>query len=171
MRCSKSEKRVTPPVEPCAEHFAHDADIGVRGVGPTREAAFEQAAAALSAAVTEIERIAAATPVEIRCEAPNDELLLADWLNALIYEMATRHMLFRRFAVRIAAVGPQPPDRCDPSDDGSGGVVRLGATAWGEPVDRSRHEPAVEPKGASYTELRVTRRADGAWVAQCVIDV
>jgi SHS2 domain-containing protein len=152
MRCSRSEKRVTPPVEPCAEHFSHDADIGVRGVGPTREAAFEQAAAALSAAVTEIERIAAATPVEIRCEAPNDELLLADWLNALIYEMATRHMLFRRFAVRI--------------ED-----HRLDATAWGEPVDRSRHEPAVEPKGASYTELRVTRRADGAWVAQCVIDV
>jgi tRNA nucleotidyltransferase (CCA-adding enzyme) len=141
-----------PPIEPHAEHFAHDADVGVRGIGPTREVAFEQAAVALSAAVTEIERIAAATPVEIRCAAPNDELLLADWLNALIYEMATRHMLFRRFAVGIAD-------------------HRLDAVAWGEPVDRLRHEPAVEPKGASYTELRVTRREDGAWIAQCVIDV
>jgi SHS2 domain-containing protein len=141
-----------PTRESRAELFAHDADVGVRGIGPTREAAFEQAAVALSAAVTEITRIAAATPVAIRCEAPNDELLFVDWLNALIYEMATRHMLFRRFSVSIAD-------------------HRLEAVAWGEPVDRSRHEPAVEPKGASYTALRVTRRGDGAWVAQCVIDV
>jgi SHS2 domain-containing protein len=141
-----------PSIEPQAEHFTHDADVGVRGIGPTIDAAFEQAAVALSAAVTEVERIAAKTPVAIRCAAPNDELLLVDWLNALIYEMATQRMLFRRFAVRI--------------ED-----HRLDAVAWGEPVDRLRHEPAVEPKGASYTELRVARRADGAWVAQCVIDV
>jgi SHS2 domain-containing protein len=29
------------------ELFAHDADVGVRGFGPTREAAFEQGAIAL----------------------------------------------------------------------------------------------------------------------------
>jgi tRNA nucleotidyltransferase (CCA-adding enzyme) len=150
MRCSKSEERAMPPVEPRAEHFAHDADIGVRGIGPTVAAAFEQAAVALSAAVTEIARIAAATPVAIHCEAPNDALLLADWLNALIYEMATRHMLFRRFAVSIVAAGPQPPDRRGPS--GSDEVLRLDAVAWGEPVDRDRHEPAVEPWPATRTE-------------------
>ncbi len=32
------------------EHFPHHADVGVRGVGPTREAAFEEAARALTAA-------------------------------------------------------------------------------------------------------------------------
>jgi tRNA nucleotidyltransferase (CCA-adding enzyme) len=31
--------------------FAHDADIGVRGVGPTREVAFEQGAIALMHAI------------------------------------------------------------------------------------------------------------------------
>ena len=30
------------------EHFAHGADIGVRGIGPTKEAAFEQIALALT---------------------------------------------------------------------------------------------------------------------------
>ena len=30
-----------------------------------------------------------------------DEVLLVDWLNALTYEMATRRMLFARFAVTI----------------------------------------------------------------------
>jgi len=34
------------------EHFSHDADIGVRGFGPSIEAAFEQAALAQTAVVT-----------------------------------------------------------------------------------------------------------------------
>ena len=75
-----------------------------------------------------------------------------DWLNALVYEMATRRMLFAAFVVAIE--GPQ-----------------LKATAWGEPVDRVRHEPAVEVKGATYTSLCVERRSDGTWLAQCVVDV
>ncbi len=139
-------------VEARAEHFAHMADIGVRGIGPTREAAFEQAALALSGIVTDVAKIEAKEVRAIECEAPNDALLLVDWLNALIYRMAVDRMLFGRFAVTIA-----------------GG--QLQARAWGEPVDRAKHTPAVEPKGATYTAAKVERDATGAWVAQCVIDV
>lgn len=135
-----------------AEHFAHAADIGIRGVGPTREAAFEEAAVALTAIVTDVARVAAAEAVEIECDAPRDDLLLVDWLNRLIYEMAVRHMLFGRFAVRIAG-------------------THLHGTAWGERVDRERHAPAVEPKGATLTALKLERRPDGLWQAQCVVDV
>ncbi len=137
---------------PCWEHFEHDADVGVRGVGRTPEEAFEQAALALTAVITDPARVAARERVAVRCEAPDLELLLVDWLNALVYEMATRHMLFGRYAVRI--------------EDG-----RLEGEAWGEPVDRDRHAPAVEVKGATYTALAVRRREDGAWVAECVVDV
>jgi len=134
------------------EHFPHGADIGVRGVGATPGEAFEQAGLALTGVITEPGRVAARTEVEICCEAPDDELLLADWLNALIYEMSTRNMLFGRFAVVL--------------DD-----HRLTARAWGEPVDRERHRPTVEVKGATYTALSVARRDDGSWIAQCVVDV
>jgi tRNA nucleotidyltransferase (CCA-adding enzyme) len=134
------------------EHFPHEADIGIRGVGATREEAFEQVALALTAVVTDPASVAATTAVKIECEAPDDELLLADWINALVYEMATSNILFGRFAVHL---------------DGG----RLRATAWGEAVDRERHRPAVEVKGATYTALSVARRDDGAWVAQCVVDV
>ena len=79
-------------------------------------------------------------------------MLLVDWLNALVYEMATRRMLFSRFEVRL---------------DGT----RLHATAWGEPVDVARHRPAVEVKGATYTQLKVARDEQGGWLAQCVVDV
>ena len=134
------------------EHFEHGSDIGVRGIGPTKEAAFEQIALALTGVITDLQLVRPDVAVRITCEAQSDDLLLADWLNALVYEMATRHLLFSAFVVSI---------------DGS----RLSATAWGEPVDRLRHEPAVEVKGATYTELRVEREQDGHWLAQCVVDV
>jgi SHS2 domain-containing protein len=89
--------------------------------------------------------------VQIECEAPDDELLLAAWLNALVYEMSTRKMLFGRFHVRF---------------DGT----RLAGEAWGEPVDVALHDPVVEVKGATYTTLHVGR-ANGGWVAQTVVDV
>jgi tRNA nucleotidyltransferase (CCA-adding enzyme) len=44
-------------------------------------------------------------------------------------------------------------------------------TLWGEPVDVERHAPAYEPKGATYTALRVTRDQGGTWSAACVVDV
>jgi tRNA nucleotidyltransferase (CCA-adding enzyme) len=134
------------------EHFAHGADIGVRGIGATLNEAFEQAGLALTAVIVDPARIEPLDAVDIRCEAPDVELLLADWLNALVLTMATRNMFFCRFDVRI-------------------GARALTARAWGEPIDRKRHQPAVEVKGATYTALSVVQRDDGAWVAQCVVDV
>ena len=134
------------------EHFAHGADIGVRGIGTTKAEAFEQAAVALTAVLTNPLRVRAAREVVLECQAADSEALLVEWLNALVYEMAVRGMIFSRFAVRLEA-------------------NRLLGSAWGEDVDIARHEPAVEVKGATYTSLFVGQRADGVWVAQCVVDV
>jgi tRNA nucleotidyltransferase (CCA-adding enzyme) len=90
--------------------------------------------------------------IEVRLSAPDRELLLVEWLDALIYQMAIRHMLFSRFQVEI---------------EGN----RLRGTVWGEMVDRQRHQAAVEIKGATFTELAVRQNADGSWIAQCVVDV
>jgi tRNA nucleotidyltransferase (CCA-adding enzyme) len=134
------------------EHFPHGADIGVRGWGPDLAGVFEQAALALTAAVTDLEKVKPETAVEVECTAPDRELLLVEWLNAVIYEMAVRRMLFSRFAVTI-----------------EGG--QLAGRIWGESVDRLRHNPVAEPKGATLTALDVRKLAEGGWVAQCVVDV
>ena len=133
-------------------HFHHEADIGVRGTGATLEEAFEEAAVALTAVITDPDTVTCVESVNLSCAAPDTELLLVDWLNALIYEMATRRMLFRRFHVAL---------------DGT----RLSATACGEPVDVLRHQPAAEAKGATYTALEVREDTPGEWRAQCVVDV
>lgn len=134
------------------EHFAHGADIGVRGRGESLADALAAAALGLTAVITEPELVEPAIPVDIHCEAPSADLLLVDWLNALVLEMAARSMLFSKFELRC--------------EDG-----RLQARAWGEPVDVGRHQPVVEVKGATMTALAVRREAGGEWVAQCVVDV
>jgi len=133
------------------EHFGHDADIGVVGVGATKAEAFRQAALALTAVMTDPAGVRRLETVPIVCRAATDDLLLLEWLNTLIYEMAVRSVVFGDFEVDIAE-----------------GELR--AAAHGEPVDVERHEPAVEVKGATFTALEVRQRPDG-WRAQCVVDV
>jgi SHS2 domain-containing protein len=133
------------------EHFRHEADIGLRGTGSDKARAFEAIALALTAVVTDPDTVAARETIEIECSAPGAELLLVDWLNALIFEMSVRNMLFGEYEVTIT--------------DGE-----LSAKATGEPVSRSKHRPAVEVKGATYTSLAVTETDEG-WVAECVVDV
>ncbi len=135
-----------------ATHFPHDADVGICGIGPTPEKAFEQAALAMTAVMTDPANIRLAESVNVECRAPNVELLLVDWLNALIFEMATRGMIFGEFGVHIEG-------------------LRLYGVARGEPISVERHNPAVEIKGATLTELCVREDRPGEWRAQCVVDV
>jgi SHS2 domain-containing protein len=134
------------------ELFPHDADIGVRGRGSTLGAAFAQAARALTAVATDPSSVREVDALEISCRADDPEILLFDWLNALVFEMSTRDMLFARHEVEVEG-------------------DRLRARVFGEPVDGGRHRPAVEVKGATMTGLRVAREGDGTWVAECVVDV
>lgn len=113
--------------------------------------AFEHAALGLTRIVT-YSPIAADSRVEVECRQSDLELLFVDWLDAIIYEIATRKMLFGHFAVRIEG-------------------LFLQGSLWGEPVDMVRHAPACEPKGATLTALKVARDDSGIWTAQCVIDV
>lgn len=134
------------------EHFHHQADIGVRGLGGSMAEAFEQAALALMAVMCQPDRVEAKEEIKINCEAPDAELLFIDWLSAIIYEVDTRGMLFGRFEVEIA-------------DN------KLAGVAWGEKIDAEKHKTIVEVKGATYAELKVACDEDKRWVGQCVVDV
>ena len=134
------------------EHFPHDADLGVRGFGATPAEAFVQAARALCAAIVDLARVRCDEAIDIEREAPSLDILLMDWLNALVYEMAARRMISSTFEVSLAG-------------------DRLTGRAFGEKISRERHAPAVEVKGTTFTELAVREDRPGLWRAQCVIDV
>jgi len=133
-------------------HLHHDADIGVKGWGASLAEAFEQTALALTAVVCDPQRVRCTETLDVHCESPELDLLLVAWLNNLIFESATRKMLFGCFRVTI-----------------TDGV--LDARVRGEAIDPDRHRPATEPKGATLTGLRVERGPGGSWSAECVIDV
>jgi tRNA nucleotidyltransferase (CCA-adding enzyme) len=134
------------------ELFPHGADVGIRGWGPSLNDAFAQGAIAVTSAVTDPKGVRQLTSVKIVCSAPDMIVLFVDWINAIILEMDVRGMMFARFDVVLSGQS-------------------LNATIWGEPVDRVRHEPAADPKGATYTMADVSESADGVWTAQCVVDV
>ena len=133
------------------EHFNHQADIGIKGIGSTIDEAFEQAAIGMMAVICNPKAVLPENEVKIFCNAPDEEFLLVDFLNAIIYEMAVRNMLFGKFEVTVT-------DGC------------VEAKAWGEKSDPAKHQTAVEVKGATYTELEV-KQQDDKWIAQCVVDV
>ena len=139
------------------EQFEHGADVGVRGFGATPAEAFEGAARALFALLAEKpSTVAAAVEEHIEVRAPGLEELLVAYLNELISLADVRRLVFGEFAVEIDGGGPAG--------------YRLSARARGEPFDPVRHEWTVQPKGATYTGLRVAREGE-RWVAQCVVDV
>jgi SHS2 domain-containing protein len=139
------------------EHFEHGADVGLRGVGATPEEAFAQAGHALFALVADDPtRVGSGVEKPLACEARGIEELLVAFLNELIYLLGAERLVLGRFELSIAQSAPE--------------LWRLSGRTWGEPYDAERHESTVEPKGATYTALRVAER-DGRWVAQCVVDV
>jgi SHS2 domain-containing protein len=140
-----------------SEHFEHGADIGVRGSGASLEEAFAAAGVAVSMLLVEDpSRLGASIDERVACSAAGLEELLVAFLNELISLMDARRVVFGSFDLRIA----QRPD----------GEWQLSGRARGEPLDPARHEATVEPKGATFTELRVAEEG-GGWVAQCVVDV
>ncbi|HAT6976882.1 TPA: archease [Legionella pneumophila] len=146
-----SKKQNLLPLNKYWEHFTHEADIGVRGVGPTLADAFEMGALALTNVVTDTALIKPVLSKKIHCEAPDEEILFTDWLNAVIYNMQIHNMLFCEFHVQLNRFA-------------------LDAVIKGEKVNQKKHQPVVEVKGATYTELKVDKNND-SWIAQCVVDV
>lgn len=133
------------------EHFSHEADVGIRGIGELLSDAFEMAGLATTACITQPSSIIPKETIEVECAAEDSEYLLFEWLNQIIYEMDTRRMLFSTFRLQIKNHA-------------------LKASLLGERVDIERHQPPVLIKGATMTELKVVQQ-QGLWIAQCVLDV
>ena len=131
-------------------YFEHDADIGVIGRGASVERAFEDAAAATFAIMTDPARVREAQTVRIEFDEADVELALVTWLNLLIGEARGHGVVFSRFRLQ---------------HEGSHWFGEASGGAW-----RPELERGVEVKGATLTMLSV-KDVDGAWEARCVVDV
>jgi len=134
------------------ETFDHGADIGIRGFGRTLEEAFVNGAKAMFSIMVDIEKVNGKEKREVRCEAPDREILFVEWLNQLLSIAHLEKMLFSDFAVNI-------------KDD-----TLLTGYGEGEKIDKSRHPLLTEVKAATYSMLKVEKHND-LYIVQCVVDV
>jgi SHS2 domain-containing protein len=130
----------------------HTADIGVRLWGPTAEEVFEQAALAMFSLVCDPLDVGELEAVEVALEAESMDLLLAAWLNELLYVFEARKLVLSQF------------DLLELGDHS------LRARVSGEPLDASRHIICGGVKAATLHELSLVRRDDG-WEGFVLLDV
>jgi SHS2 domain-containing protein len=131
-------------------YFEHEADVGIIGRGALLEEAFEAAAAAVFARMTDLSAVRAIESVRIEFEEADVELALVRWLNLLLGVARERAMMFSEFCLER---------------DGVVWRGRASGEAW-----RRDQERGVEVKGATLTMLKVEPTAAG-WEARCVVDV
>ena len=134
------------------ETFDHTADLGLRIRAPDLDRLFAEAAEALfSVIVEDLRTVRADEVVDVRIDGDERDYLLFDWLKALLYHFDAEHRLFSRFEVRLRPGG-------------------LDARAWGERLDRQRHELSHEVKAITYHGLTV-EPAEGGWTAEVIVDI
>jgi SHS2 domain-containing protein len=134
------------------ETFEHTADLGLRvRAADLNQLFIETAQALFSAIVDDLGTIELKHKIDVKLNGDDLGYLLFDWLNELLYRFDTDHMLVGKFEVRIEN-------------------QKLEASAWGEPLDPSRHSLAHEVKAITYHELKVVQEKDG-WLAEVIVDI
>lgn len=141
---------MTPATADSDSYFDHDADVGVIGRGSTAAQAFEAAARATFAIMTDLGSVRPRLTVRLEFEEPDLDLALVTWLNRLLAAAREHGAVFGRFALQ---------------QHGSRWVGEASGESWAPHLERG-----VEVKGATLTMLSVGQRG-GEWEARCVVDV
>jgi SHS2 domain-containing protein len=134
------------------ELIEHTADIGVRAWGETVGAVFEQAALGMFSLAYATAEAQSREQRRLELQAPGAELLLAAWLNELLYIFESEGFAFSGWTVE--EIGPE----------------RLVAIVTGEPGGARRLHARAVVKAATLHDLAV-RPTDQGWEARVLLDV
>ncbi|MQY61721.1 archease [archaeon] len=121
----------------------HTADAYIEAYGASLEEAFENAAAAMTDVMTELEKVEAKTEESFVVEAQDEPALLYSWLEELLLEFELKDKLYSRFEVSCI----------EETSEG----FRLRAKAWGEKYDPERHLSKVGIKAATYHQMEILK--------------
>ncbi len=133
------------------EIINHTADVGIMAYGADIKQAFTNAARALFSLITELDDVEEVLYRDIELVAPDQESLLVEWLNELIYIFDTENIIFKRFDITKFS------------------NTQLKARSYGERVDKSKHKIKIGVKAATYHMLKV-ERGDGCKI-QVLFDI
>ena len=150
----------------------HTADVMVRAWGVSREAGLRAGRAGDRArCIYDATTVRAAERYAVEVGAPDEELLLAAWLNELLFLIEARRLVFARFEVESLRPGGEEVGAAG-TDSGAPAApaVMLRATAVGEAFDGRRHAVRSVVKAATLHDLSL-RAVPGGWEGRVLLDV
>jgi len=129
----------------------HTADVSIIAYGADISQVFANAAKALFSLITELDDVEEILYRDIKLTAPDQESLLVEWLNELIYLFDAECIIFKRFDITEL------------------NNTRLKARSYGEKVDSSKHRLKIGVKAATYHMLKIDK--DNGCKAQVLFDI
>lgn len=139
-------------VEKGFEVLDHTADIGIAAHGTDIKELFTNAALGMFSLMTDLADIEENLQRELNLSAEDNEVLLIEWLNELVYIFDVEHIIFKRFEI----------------DELAGGQIR--ATCYGEHIEPGQHELKREIKAATYHMLRISK-GSGGYEVKVIFDI
>ena len=121
------------------ETIDHTADVGIIAYGADISQAFANAARALFSLITELDDVAEVLYRDTELTASDEESLLVEWLNELIYLFDVENIVFKRFDITQLS------------------QTQLKARSYGHKVDNSKHKLKTGVKAATYHMLKVEK--------------
>ena len=137
---------------PPYELLEHTADAGVIAHGQSLAEAFCHAAEGMYSLMVEPSTVEERESRQVAVMAEDAEGLLVAWLLELLFLTETQDMVFRRFTVD--EIGP----------------TKLRGSAYGEPLDLSRHSTGVGVKAITRHMLEIAPE-DGGYRLQVLFDI
>ena len=122
------------------EIIDHTADLGLVARGETLAEAYANAAYGMFSIMVDLEAVQEDEFRRVELAEDDEEALLFEWLNSLIYLFEVEMLLLKRF------------DITDFNDN------RLTALCYGERYDAARHRLRTGVKSATYHLLEVDRK-------------
>ena len=143
---------MTTPREKVFDIIDHTADIGIAAYGADIKQAFANAALGLFSLIADLTNVGENVERSVELWAEDEESLLVEWLNELIYIFDVEHIIFKRFEI----------------DNLTRNYLK--ARCFGEEIERARHKLKMGVKAATYYMLKITKDDDG-YKAQVIFDV
>lgn len=134
------------------EVINHTADIGIVAYGNDIKQAFANAAVALFSLIIDLNTIKENLYQDVELSAVDQESLLVEWLNELIYLFDVEHVIFKRFEINQLTRN------------------QLQARCFGERVELPRHKLKTGVKAATYHMLKIDKD-NGNYRLQVILDV
>lgn len=129
----------------------HTADVGIIAYGADMSQAFANAARGLFSLITELDDVAEVLYRDTELTAADEESLLVEWLNELIFLFDVDNIIFKRFDITQL------------------NNTQLKARSYGEKVDSAKHKLKTGVKAATYHMLKISQ-GDGCKV-QVLFDI